>query len=653
MPKTSKLVSRKLENYFNDSRVEQGFDVSQPKIDKSKDREMLSLQKDYFEFLADVEIETRRHYIDSYRTQVRNEQEAALPNLEKEPEATDDQEGSPRNSIEHDHSKQSAAKSSSGEGNSTKTGKSRKPTSTEKIIGLGKRYKILPQIAVPVTSGNIKPKLQEHPRRKVPFLEADRIVTRANDVFSEVQRDEIHKIYRYRERDHRVLPAINSRVADEMNEKSVPRHQKRDTALKFRLALHPGTILKAPKLCEDVERILEMTEKRSVVESDKPEDEKRPDAVGLNGKFNDLLPKGAGDCNHLSLLLGVEDESQTDAVDSHAENDTHTDDETEMYRNKELSVSVAPLEAPKEMPNEMEKESKKSSASSSSSSSSMASKQDEVDKGASESNALPQHVSEEGNINVVSNETGTISENEQENQSLNDSAKNVEPGDTVEPVEREKSLLEHLANSNEDVAQDTAENEETKDEATSVESSVKDKTYVAQESPEPQETIQYSRVANGEKEVMESQETLNQDDGANNSGKLSPVSVLDRRPESIAATPMLADVDTVTEVDDADEVPKVNRRSSRRKRDEQHPNVTRLLSRDSSSSSALSRRSSNAEKLEYVEGNPEARSPIDMSGAQEFNQNQHENGEIANETFIIESKEDEETTVALSSRPEF
>merc|ERR1712226_844582 len=116
-------------------------------------------------------------------------------------------------------------------------------------------------------------------------------------------------------------------IADEEQPKK-RKVKKRETPLKFRLALHTGTILKAPKLCQDIEKILEKSERRTMEEKDEESDQEAEseyrEPTDLEGNFKEPLPKGAGDCTHLSMLLGVVVNESDDTI-SHRTNSTSYD----------------------------------------------------------------------------------------------------------------------------------------------------------------------------------------------------------------------------------------------------------------------------------------------------------------------------------------
>ena len=325
MPKVSKLVSLKLEKHFNDARAEKNFVTSGEFKLKSESpvNQMAKIKQEYFASLIDIEKEKKKYYLKKYNAAVRENQRKFLEEVEgflsgDEKSKASCNRRSARDDVEETDSaskaddKTTAVSDVDNEDENclalnldskSEAGKSAVSKKTRMTIlsSARSRSRILPEISVPISEGGkIKPKLKDSPKRKTTFLEAERVVRDANDVYAQASMQEINNIYKYRVRDHSLKTP--QKVKEEFN--------KRDHARRFHVHLHAGTILKAPKLCADVGKILNMNEKRSLENEDNQvhDDEK---VFVSEGSIN-LLPKGEGVLKHLPVLLGVEVESLTE-----------------------------------------------------------------------------------------------------------------------------------------------------------------------------------------------------------------------------------------------------------------------------------------------------------------------------------------------------
>ena len=376
MPKVSKLVSQKLENYFNDVRLEESFDTSIPKLKSGADKDLMELKYEYlFGHLVGAEREKRREYLRRYKEKRRKDMEKLLnslgtiedeevnqnPTEEKNHESQDTTgnkdvtldislpsdinddirvengraktktDGEPIGTKTKSHndrecdakSTKSKLKARKYDEKSFKSMQSRRSAFID--AGSNAAYSQASEKKIPVTRGKITPNLLDFPRRKVMFSEADRLVGYADEVFTQSELKQIDRIYGCGENHYGVLPPIVNNKQDikkktqngdifesENKQKQTTRNRPR-THRRFRLALHQGTILKAPKLCQDVERILAWSECRKKGDSESVSSDSESEyrsAVDLEGNFKEPMPKGAGDCSHLSLLLGVQDEEE-------------------------------------------------------------------------------------------------------------------------------------------------------------------------------------------------------------------------------------------------------------------------------------------------------------------------------------------------------
>ena len=314
MPKVSKLVSLKLEKHFNDARAEKNFFTSgEFKLNsESPVNQMAKIKQEYFRSLVDLEEEKKKYYLNKYNAALRENQKQFLEEVEEFlgdcKGKTSSTKGTARSDADEvdgpKTDKTTTVYSDSEDENLDSKSEAAKSSVSKKtrmtILSSRSRSRLLPEISVPICDGGkITPKLKDSPKRKTAFLEAERVVRDANGVYAEAQMQAINDIYRYRVRDHSLKAPT----------KGQNKH-RRDPAKRFHMHLHAGTILKAPKLCADAEKILSMNEKRSLEQEDRqPEYDDQKVFVSQKGNLFDLLPKGDGVLEHLPGLLGVDMES--------------------------------------------------------------------------------------------------------------------------------------------------------------------------------------------------------------------------------------------------------------------------------------------------------------------------------------------------------
>ncbi|XP_075250109.1 uncharacterized protein LOC142342602 [Convolutriloba macropyga] len=664
MPKVSKLITAKLENYFNDTRLEQSFDVSSNRLRKGTAKDFLELQYEYLvEHVAEVENEKRKRYLREYRMTKRERDEKLLKELgknDKKGEPADGDEGSSAETEGKGREERRGSENEVGDvpeldvRSNTSNKKSKKTQDSKSVKSMQSKrsayndtrsttsktskgkMRILPELKVPVTSGKIKPKLVDYPRRKMTYSEADRIVQVANNLFRETENKQIDRIYRYREREHRILPPINeSKDKKKTDDKDVSdqddvdddddgakkktKVKKRETPMKFRLALHPGTVLKAPKLCQDVEKILEKSERRTLEEQEESSESEAEseyrEPVDLEGNFKEPLPKGAGDCTHLSLLLGVVLDESDDTI-SQRTSSTSIQPTAIIEVDKQVEIEDEHVFPPPESQNSIisgQLKGQKERGKEKQQAEPVNEKEPELDFSQTESTSESESEEEQTKTPVATPEPNldqkaaerilqksesqkskssqNANEEVGESESDTDTAENEPEANQVEVDDDEKSKSVNLKHESEDRSGTSANS--VKDSMSIKVSEQQDQKSQADETPV---SSQVSLQAEGQK--AQDRDDENESPLPNPSERETPFT------EKIEA-----DDETSQDVDDNDREARKMGKMSRRERDERHPSFQRS---GGSTTTASSRRSSAEGEIELVPGNQE-RSSIAIS----------------------------------------
>ena len=664
MPKVSKLITAKLENYFNDTRLEQSFDVSSNRLRKGTAKDFLELQYEYLvEHVAEVENEKRKRYLREYRMKKRERDGKLLKELGKNDKKGEPADGDKGSSAETEGKGREERRGSENEvsdvpeldvRSNTSNKKSKKTQDSKSVKSMQSKrstyndtrsttsktskgkMRVLPELKVPVTSGKIKPKLVDYPRRKMTYSEADRIVQVANNLFRETENKQIDRIYRYREREHRILPPINEskdkKKADDKDvsdqddvdddddgAKKKTKVKKRETPMKFRLALHPGTVLKAPKLCQDVEKILEKSERRTLEEQEESSESEAEseyrEPVDLEGNFKEPLPKGAGDCTHLSLLLGVVLDESDDTI-SQRTSSTSIQPTAIIEVDKQVEIEDEHVFPPPESQNSIISGQLKG----------------QKERGKETQQAEPENEKEP---ELDFSQTESTSESESEEEQTKTPVATPEPNLDQEAAERisqksESQKSKSSQNANEKVGEsesdtDTAENEPESNQV-EINNGEKSKLVTSKHGSQDRTGTPTNSVKDSMSiKVSEQQDQKSQADETPVSSQVSlqveGQKAQDRDDENESPLPnpseretpftekIEADDETSQDVDDNDREARKMGKMSRRERDERHPSFQRS---GGSTTTASSRRSSAEGEIELVPGNQE-RSSIAIS----------------------------------------